>query len=108
VPVLGLGNTAGMAASGVALLAAVRRARGAGALQGTARAAAAGLAGAAAGAAAGAGMSAAVPVTGFVPNAFMAVLACGCAVVAYGLTAYAFDGGDLRAVLARARRRALP
>src|SRR6266700_2181712 len=41
VPVLGLGNTVGMAASGAALLAAVRRARGGGALQGTARAAAA-------------------------------------------------------------------
>jgi putative peptidoglycan lipid II flippase len=108
VPVLGLGNTAGMAASGAALLVAVRRARGGRALRGTARAAAAGLAGAVAGAAAGAGMSAAVPVSGFVPNAFVAALACGCAVVAYGLTAYALDGGDLRAVIARARRRALP
>jgi putative peptidoglycan lipid II flippase len=108
VPVLGLGNTAGMAASGAALLAAVRRTRGGRALRGTARAAAAGLAGAATGATAGAAMSAALPVSGFVPNALVAVLACGCAVVAYGVTAYALDGGDLRAVVARARRRALP
>ena len=55
VPVLGLGNTVGLVVSGAALLAAVRRARGGAALQGTVRAAAAGLAGAVAGAAAGAG-----------------------------------------------------
>jgi len=108
VPVLGLGNTVGMAASGTALLAAVRRARAGRALQGTARAAAAGLAGAAAGASAGAGMSAAMPVSGFFPNACVALLACGCAAAAFGVTAYALDGGDLRAVVARARRRALP
>jgi putative peptidoglycan lipid II flippase len=108
VPVLCLGNTVGMAASGAALLAAVRRARGGRALQGTARSAAAGLAGAAAGASAGAGLSAAMPVSGFFPNACVALLACGCALAAFGVTAYALDGGDLRAVVARARRRALP
>ncbi|HEX4658966.1 MAG TPA: lipid II flippase MurJ, partial [Streptosporangiaceae bacterium] len=108
VPVLGLGNTVGMAASGAALLAAVRRARVGRALQGTGRAAAAGLVGAAAGASAGAGLSAAMPVSGFFPNACVALLACGCAVAAFGVTAYALDGGDLRAVVARARRRALP
>jgi putative peptidoglycan lipid II flippase len=107
VPALGLGNTIGLAASGTALVAAVRRARGGRALRGTARAAAAGLAGAAAGAAAAAAMSAAVPVTGFFLNVCMALLACCCAVVAFGVTAFALDGGDLRAVAARARRRAL-
>jgi hypothetical protein len=106
--VLGLGNSAGLAASAAALVAAVRRARGGGALRGTARAAAAGLAGAAAGAAAGAGLSTAVAVTGFLPNACVTLLACGCAVMAFGVTAYALDGGDLRALAARARRRALP
>jgi putative peptidoglycan lipid II flippase len=108
VPVLGLGNTIGLAASGTALLVAVRRARGGRALRGTARAAAAGLAGAAVGAAAAAATSEAVPVTGFLLNAGMALLACCCAVIAFGVTAYALDGGDLRAVVARARRRALP
>jgi putative peptidoglycan lipid II flippase len=107
VPVLGLGNTVGMAVSGAALLAAVRRARGSGALRGTARAAAAGLAGAAVGAGAGTALCAAVPVSGFFPNAGMALLACGCAAVAFGVIAYALDGGELRAVVARARRRAL-
>jgi putative peptidoglycan lipid II flippase len=108
VPVLGLGNTVGMALSGAALLIAVRRARGGGALQGTARAAAAGLSGALAGAAAGAGLSAAVPVTGFFLNAMIALLACCCAVIGFGVVAYFLDGGDLRAVLARVRRRAAP
>jgi putative peptidoglycan lipid II flippase len=106
VPMLGLGNTVGMALSGAALLIAVWRARGAAALHGTARAAAAGLAGALAGAAAGAGVSAAVPVTGFIPNAIIALLACCCAAIGFGAVAFFLDGGDLRAVLARVRRRA--
>jgi putative peptidoglycan lipid II flippase len=107
VPVLGLGNTAGMAASAVALLAAVRRVRGPAALRGTARAAAAGLAGAAVGAAAGAGICAAMPVTGFFPNAAVALIACCCALLAFGMITYLLDGGDLRAAAARLRRRAV-
>jgi putative peptidoglycan lipid II flippase len=108
VPVLGLGNTVGLVVSGTALLAAVRRARGGAALAGTARAAAAGLTGAVAGAAAGAGLSAATPVTGFFPNATVALLACCGAVIAFGVTAYALDGGDLRAVVARVRHKVMP
>jgi putative peptidoglycan lipid II flippase len=106
VPALGLGNTVGMAASGIALLAAVRRVRGSAALRGVTRAAAAGLAGAAAGVAAGAGLSAILPVTGFFLNAAVALLACCSAAAVYGIIAYALDGGDLRAAAARARRRA--
>jgi putative peptidoglycan lipid II flippase len=106
VPMLGLGNTVGMALSGAALVIAVWRARGGAALHGTARAAAAGLAGALAGTAAGAGMSAAVPVTGFIPNAIIALLACCCAAIGFGVVAFFLDGGDLRAVLARVLRRA--
>jgi putative peptidoglycan lipid II flippase len=106
VPMLGLGNTVGMALSGAALLIAVWRARGGAALHGTARAAAAGLAGALAGTAAGAGMSAAVPVTGFIPNAIIALLACCCAAIGFGVVAFFLDGGDLRAVVARVLRRA--
>jgi len=108
VPALGLGNSVGLIVSGAVLLAAVRRARGGAALHGTVRAAAAGLAGAAIGAAAGAGMSAAVPVTGFFLNATVAVLACCCAVIAFGVTAYLLDGGDLRAVVARAKSKVMP
>ena len=108
VPALGLGNTTGLVVSGVALLAAVRRARGRSALHGTVRAAAAGLAGAVAGAAAGLGLSAAVPVTGFFPNATVALLACCGAVITFGVTAYVVDGGDLRAVVGRAKHKVMP
>jgi putative peptidoglycan lipid II flippase len=105
VPVLGLGNTVGLTLSGIALLGAVRRARGRAALHGARRAALAGLAGAAVAGAAGAAVSAALPVSGFVRNAGVAVLACACVTVVFGLTALLLDGGDLRAVAARARGR---
>jgi len=106
VPVLGLGNTAGLTVSGVALLAAVRRARGVAALHGTVRAGAAGLTAALAGTGTAAALSAAVPATGIIANGLLVVAACACAGVVFGAIAYALDGGDLRAVVARARRRA--
>jgi peptidoglycan biosynthesis protein MviN/MurJ (putative lipid II flippase) len=105
VPTLALGNTAGMTLTGLALLAAVLAARGRAALRGSARAAAAGLAGALAGAAAGALVSAALPVTGFFPNAGAAVLACLAAAAAFGAVVVVLDGRDLRALAARARAR---
>jgi putative peptidoglycan lipid II flippase len=105
VPVLGLGNTVGLAIAAVGLLAAVGRARGPAALRGTPRAAAAGLAGAVAGAVAGAAVAAAVQVSGFLLNGCLALTACGCAVAAFGLVSLALDGGDTRAVLARVIRR---
>ena len=52
--------------------------------------------------------SAAVPVTGFVPNATVALLACCGTLIAFGVTAYAVDGGDLRAVVARAKSKVMP
>jgi putative peptidoglycan lipid II flippase len=103
VPVLGLGNTIGLTVSGLVLLGVVRRARGRVALRGTARAALAGLAGAVVGAAAGATLSAVLPARGFVPNAGLTLLACGCVTLVFGGAALALDGGDLRAVLARGR-----
>ena len=103
VPVLGLGNTIGLTVSGLALLGVVRRARGRAALRGTARAALAGLAGAVVGAAAGAALSSILPARGFVPNAGLTLLACGCVTLVFGGAALALDGGDLRAVLARGR-----
>jgi putative peptidoglycan lipid II flippase len=108
VPVLGLGNTVGLAISAVALMAAVRRARGPAALRGTPRAAAAGLAAAAAGAVAGAAVSAAVPVSGFLLNGCLAVIACACAIAVFGIISYILDGGDTRSVVARVLRRAAP
>jgi len=101
VPVLGLGNTVGLTCAGIALVVAVRASRGPAALRGSGRAAAAGLAGALAGAAAGVLVSAGLRVTGFFPNAFVTLLACASAAIAFGVTVLVLDGGDLRAILGR-------
>jgi peptidoglycan biosynthesis protein MviN/MurJ (putative lipid II flippase) len=104
VPVLGLANTVGMTASGIALLVAVRRVRGVGSLRGTSRAIGAGLAAALAGAAVGAAISALVPATGHLLNACLAVAAGIGVLVAFGVVAFGLDAGDLRAVLTRLAR----
>ena len=103
VPVLGFGNTLGLTIAGLALLAVVRRARGPEALHGTTRAALAGLAAAVAGAAAGATACLALPVSGFLLNAAVATVACGCAALVFGLVVLVLDGADLWAVLDRVR-----
>jgi peptidoglycan biosynthesis protein MviN/MurJ (putative lipid II flippase) len=105
VPVLGLANTAGMTASGVALLVAVGRARGAAALRGVWRTLGAGLAGAVAGAGVGLGMTAALPVSGHWRNAGLALLVAVCALIAFGVVVALLDGGELRSVATRVRRR---
>ena len=104
VPVLGLGNTVGLAVSGAALLAAVRRARGAAAVRGMMRAGAAGLTAALGGAAAAAALSAAVPAAGVIANGLLAVAACVIGGAVFGAIAFALDGGDLRVAVARVRR----
>jgi putative peptidoglycan lipid II flippase len=103
VPALGLGNTIGLTVAGIALVAAVRRARGPVALHGVTRAGLAGLVGALAGAAAGLGVCAALPASGFFPNIAVVLLACVSTTLAFGLVAFALDGGELRALAARAR-----
>jgi len=105
VPVLGLGNTIGLTFTGIALLVAVRGTRGTAALHGSARAAGAGLAGAVAGGAVGALVSASFPVSGFIPNAMVTVLACLGAAAVFGVAVLALDGGDLRALAARSAGR---
>ena len=101
VPVLGLGNTVGLTCAGIALIVAVRASRGPAALLGSGRAAAAGLAGAVAGAAAGVLVSTGLQVTGFFPNAFVTLLACASAAIAFGIAVLVLDGRDLRAILGR-------
>jgi putative peptidoglycan lipid II flippase len=104
VPWLGVATTVGLTSSGLALLVLVRRYRGPEALRGWARATAAGLAGTLAGTAAGLGVSVGLPVTGFLPNVAVTLLA-GAAVLAVFLAVVALaDGGDLRAVLRRGAR----
>ena len=104
VAMLALGNTIGLTVSGVALLVAVRRARGPAALAGAGRAAVAGLAAATAGAGAGAGAAAALPMAGPVAEGLIAVLAAVCALAAFGVVAYVLDGGELRAAMITIRR----
>ena len=104
VPALGVGTTLGLTGSGVALLILVRRFRGPAALRGCARAALAGLAGALAGAAAGLGVSVGFPVTGFLPNVAVTLLASGAVLAAFLAVVAVADGGDLRAVLRRVVR----
>ena len=105
VPILGLGNSIGLSAGGLALLAVVRKVRGRAALRGSARAAVAGLAGAVAGVAAGVAVSAAAPAGDFAANAAVTAVACGCVLLVFMATALLLDGGDLRVVLGRARER---
>jgi putative peptidoglycan lipid II flippase len=106
IPVLGLGNSVGLSAAGLALLAVVRGVRGRAALHGTARAALAGLTGAVAGVAAGLAVSSAAPPSaGFAVNAVITVLTCACVLVVFAVAALALAGGDLRAVAGRVRAR---
>jgi len=108
VPMLALGNTAGLTVAGLALALAVRTVRGRDALAGTARVAGSGLAAAVAGAAAGGGaaaaLMAALPTAGPVADVLIAVLAACCAVAAFGVVAYLPDGSELRAAVTRMRR----
>jgi putative peptidoglycan lipid II flippase len=105
VPALGLGTSIGLTVAGVALLALVRRDRGAGALAGVSRAFLAGLAGCAAGAAAGSAVAALVRVSGFFPNAGISVLVSAIVTAVFVAVVMNLDGGDLRTALGRLRTR---
>ena len=101
---LGVGTTIGRTGSGVALLVLVWRFCGPGALRGCVRAAVAGLVGALAGTAAGLGVAFGVPVSGFLPNVGVTLLASGAVLAAFLAVVALTDGGDLRAVVRRVIR----
>jgi putative peptidoglycan lipid II flippase len=101
---LGVGTTIGLTGSGLALLVLVWRFRGPRALRGCLRAAVAGLAGALAGTAAGLGVAFGVPVSGFLPNVGVTLLASGAVLAAFLAVVALTDGGDLRAVVRRVIR----
>jgi putative peptidoglycan lipid II flippase len=103
VAMLALGNSIGLTAAGAALLAAVRRVRGAAALRGTLRTVVSGLAAATAGAGAGTAVAVVLPTAGRAEAAGSAVAAALCALAAFALVAYFLDGGELRAAIVRAR-----
>ncbi|HWN63702.1 MAG TPA: virulence factor MviN, partial [Streptosporangiaceae bacterium] len=102
---LGVGTTIGLTGSGVALLVLVWWFRGPAALRGWIRAAGAGLAGALAGTAAGLGVAFGVPVSGFLPNVGVTLLASGAVLTAFLAVVALTDGGDLLAVVRRVIRR---
>jgi putative peptidoglycan lipid II flippase len=101
---LGVGTTIGLTGSGVALLVLVWRFCGPRALRGCTRAAVAGLAGALAGTAAGLGVAFGVPVSGFLPNVGVTLLASGAVLAAFLTVVALTDGGDLRALVRRVIR----
>jgi putative peptidoglycan lipid II flippase len=110
VPVLGLGTTLGLTASGIALLILVRREYGPAALRGASRAFLTGLAGCVAGAAAGYAVSlvvssavASLRAGAFLPNVGLSVLVAVVVTGVFAAIVLRFDGGDVRTALSRLR-----
>jgi putative peptidoglycan lipid II flippase len=108
VAALALGNTIGQTVAVVPMVIATRRICGPSALAGVNHAAGAGQAAGVVSVVAGVLVGLAAPAGGKLISAGMAVLAAVCAVVAFGVVAYALDRGDLRAVVGRLRRIAAP
>ena len=104
VAALALGTTIGQTVVAIPLVIFTRRICGKAAMQGVSHAALAGLAAGAAGAAVGVAFSMAVPMRHKLEACALAVPAAACAIIAFGVVAYLLDDGDLRAVLAWARR----
>jgi len=106
VAALALGTTIGQIAVAIPLVFVTRRICGPAAVHGAGHAALAGLAAGAAGAAVGLAISLAVPLHHKLEALVLAIPAAGFAIIAYAVVAYLLDDGDLRAVLAWARRAA--
>jgi len=112
VPLLGVGTTFGLTASGLALLVLVRRECGPAALRGVPRAFLAGLAGCLVSAVAGAALSWAVsravpalPDGAFLLNVGLSVLVTVLVGAVFGLIVVRLDGGDVAAAVSRLRSR---
>jgi peptidoglycan biosynthesis protein MviN/MurJ (putative lipid II flippase) len=112
VPVLGLGTTFGVTASGIALLILVRRECGPAALRGASRAFLAGFAGCVAGVAAGYAVSSAISSSvaslragEFLPNVGLSLLVAVVVTGVFAAVVLRLDGGDVRAALSRLRTR---
>jgi putative peptidoglycan lipid II flippase len=104
VGALALGNTIGPTVVAIPMVILTRRICGKAAVQGVGHAALAGLLAGAAGAAVGAAISVSVPMHHKLEAFALAVPAAAGAIVAFGTVAYVLDDGDLKAVLAWARR----
>jgi putative peptidoglycan lipid II flippase len=101
VAALGLGNTIGMTVAGVALLVALRRARGRSAVAGLTRAATAGLIGGTAGGLAGYGVTWGLGTGGLVMNIGVALLGATAAAAVFAGIGLLIAGPDLRGLLSR-------
>jgi putative peptidoglycan lipid II flippase len=101
VAALALASTIGLTLAAVPLVIITRRICGKAAVYGVNHAAFAGLAAAAVAAAVGVAISLALPASHKLLALGVAMLAAGCAVIAFGVVAYVLDKDDLRAVLAR-------
>jgi hypothetical protein len=88
----------------IPLVFVTRRICGTAAVQGAGHATLAGVAACAAGAAVGVAVSLAVPLHHKLEAVALAVPAACCAILAFGVTAYILDNGDLKTILAWARR----
>jgi putative peptidoglycan lipid II flippase len=104
VAALALGNTIGQTVVAIPMVIATRRVCGPDAVRGVGHATLAGLAAGAASAGAGVAVSLATPAHDKLIAVVLAVVAAGCAVIAFGVVAYLLDRGDLKTVLARLRR----
>jgi putative peptidoglycan lipid II flippase len=106
VAALALGYTIGQTAVAIPLVAVTRRVLGKATVVGVGRATMAGLAAGVGASVVGVGVSVALPGGHRLLAALAAVVAACCAVVAFGAIAFRLDDGDLRVVLAAARRAA--
>ena len=104
VAALALGNSIGMIGAAIPLVIVTRRLRGKAAVHGVGRTTLTGLAAGTVSAIVGVVVSIALPASGKLLDAVVAVLAVGCAVVAFGAVAYVLDDGDLRVVMAQLKR----
>jgi putative peptidoglycan lipid II flippase len=104
VAMLALGTTVGQTVVAIPLVFVTRRICGTAAVQGAGHATLAGVAACAAGAAVGVAVSLAVPLHHKLEAVALAVPAACCAILAFGVTAYILDNGDLKTILAWARR----
>ena len=104
VAALALGTTIGQTVVAIPLVFVTRRICGPAAVQGPATRRWPGWPPCVAGAAVGVAVSLAVPLHHKLVAVALAVPAAGCAIIAFGVVAYLLDDGDLRAVLAWARR----
>jgi len=104
VGALALGNSIGQTAAAIPLVVVTRRIRGRAAVAGVGRATAAGLAAAIAGAAAGFAVSVVLPADHKLVAFGSGAIAAACSVVGFGIVAFFLDRGDLRAIVAKARK----